>query len=949
MTIAKEVCVAGEAPGREQQHETSGEAGLRPAADPRLAVFRASGKAPEPSAARDGHGDAADAAQEGRTHPPAPDETQEKASSEAVSGTDDEAPAGTRGAAGAAPRHPAEQPAPTGAGERPAASGTAGATLRDGARAEGGGAGPGGKTESNRDPADGTSGMPVTDGTPGAGAELAETRPAAPAEPGPTAGTQTPGGGEEADEVSGGEAGGEPEEPGADSGGRDAGGEARAGTEKPSTDKDASAPGGVPSAPAAPGRDATAATTKPAATGADADEEPEPVAVATAPSDGTAESTGESTEAGATPVAQPSRRTAGSREGGLPAQADTAPEVPPAPASGAASGTASGTAPKADEKAGRAAEPEDPADRTDAADAAGRTDSAGPEDPAKDAEAGEVPKDATAGETAGSAHAPSAPRKPVVKPLVSDLPAERPGGAEEGRQGAYSGPVTFGPPGTPTRADKGRKGSAKAAEGPRGAAAPLPPAQPVPARPPAAPGTRSANGTETAEGKDRETAGPEGTRRMPVPPVPDKKPMTLLAELTNTPPPPPTLLRTVLRRVKIWTPLVVLLAVVFVIVQAVRPLPSPSLQLTAAPTYTFPGASLPQSMPWPTEGQSVAEVEGLGSLGVHGAQTPVPIASVTKVMTAYVVLHDHPLSGKENGPTITVDAQAAQEATSEDQSTAPVKKGQKFTERQMLELLLVPSGNNIARLLARWDAGTQQAFVAKMTATAKSLGMTHTTYTGASGIEESTVSTAVDQLKLARQVMKNDVFRSVVALPNVDVPGVGRIYNNNNDLVKLGVVGIKTGSSTPAGGALMWAAHRTIDGKQQLILGVVLQQRGGKSTPADCLQVALDRSQALIDSVQNGLGSATTVHKGDIVGRVDDGLGGSTPVVAAKDLKVIGWPGMRRQLVLTPVAGGIPHNAKAGTQVGTLSFGDASARTAVPVTLQSDLHSPGFGAKLTRF
>jgi D-alanyl-D-alanine carboxypeptidase len=513
--------------------------------------------------------------------------------------------------------------------------------------------------------------------------------------------------------------------------------------------------------------------------------------------------------------------------------------------------------------------------------------------------------------------------------------------------------VAFGTPGKPTRADTG---TSAPAPGTRSTAVPLPPEQPpaagaastakAPATPPAPAPAAAAGKAGALPAEQDEVVGPEGTRGMPVPPVPDQAPLKLLAELTNTPPPPQTLVRTILRRVKIWTPLVVLLALVFVIVQAVRPLPSVSLALTATPSYTFAGNPLPAAMPWPTEGQSTAEVEGLGSLGVHGAQTPVPIASVTKVMTAYVVLQDHPISGKESGPKITVDAQAAQEAKSEDESHAPVKKGQQFTERQMLQLLLIPSGNNIARLLARWDAGTQDAFVAKMTAAAKRLGMTNTTYTGASGIEETTVSTAVDQLKLAQAVMKYDVFRSVVAQPNVDIPGVGRIFNNNNDLVNVGVVGIKTGSTTPAGGALMWAAHRTVAGKEQLILGVVLEQHAG-TTVDDSLQAALQRSQRLIESVQGGLTSTTVVKKGEVIGHVSDGLGGSTPVVAAKDLTAIGWPGMKEQLSLTP-AKDLPHSAKAGTQVGTLGFGSGSARTSVPVVLQSDLSEPGFGAKLTR-
>src|SRR6184192_4418743 len=75
-----------------------------------------------------------------------------------------------------------------------------------------------------------------------------------------------------------------------------------------------------------------------------------------------------------------------------------------------------------------------------------------------------------------------------------------------------------------------------------------------------------------------------------------------------------------------------------------------------------PDVRLP--VPWPAEGQASAEVHGLGSLGDHGEQRPVPIASVTKVMTAYVVLKDHPLGPHDPGPEITVDEQAEAESAS---------------------------------------------------------------------------------------------------------------------------------------------------------------------------------------------------------------------------------------------------------------------------------------------
>ncbi|NUW04747.1 serine hydrolase, partial [Streptomyces sp. CAI 127] len=301
----------------------------------------------------------------------------------------------------------------------------------------------------------------------------------------------------------------------------------------------------------------------------------------------------------------------------------------------------------------------------------------------------------------------------------------------------------------------------------------------------------------------------ERTRQQPLPPKP---PLDLLAELTNTPPPPETPVRTAVRRVKIWTPLVLLLLIVFAIVQVMRPLPEPSLELTAKPTYTFEGGGTELS--WPGQGQSAVMVDGVGSLGSEGAQKPAPIASVAKVMTAYVILQGHPLKGDEEGEKITVDQKAEDESKRPDESTAPLTKGQELTQRQLLQLLMIPSGNNAARLLARWDAGSEDAFIDKMNDAAKELGMTGSTYTDPSGLEKTTVSTATDQLKLAQAVMRNDVFREIVDMPEVEIEGIdGKIYNNNNLLLQPGVSGIKTGSSTPAGGNLLWSANTKVDGK----------------------------------------------------------------------------------------------------------------------------------------
>ncbi|RPK77662.1 D-alanyl-D-alanine carboxypeptidase DacD precursor [Streptomyces sp. ADI97-07] len=435
----------------------------------------------------------------------------------------------------------------------------------------------------------------------------------------------------------------------------------------------------------------------------------------------------------------------------------------------------------------------------------------------------------------------------------------------------------------------------------------------------------------------------ERTRQQPMPPKP---PLDLLAELTNTPPPRQTPVRTVFRRVKIWTPLVLLLVVVFAIAQAVRPLPEPALVLSADPTYTFGGEKL--DMPWPAEGQGAVEVEGVGTIGSYGTEKSAPIASVAKIMTAYVILQGHPITGKQDGEEIVVDETAGEEANRPDESTAPIKEGQKYTQRQMLQLLMIPSGNNVARLLARWDAKTVDAFVGKMNAAAKDLGMTKSVYTDPSGLEATTRSTPADQLKLAKAVTRNDVFREIVNMPQADIPGIGKtIYNNNVILLEDGVNGIKTGSSTPAGGNLVWTADTVIDGKNRRIIGAVMGADLDGTLDAK-LQRAIQNSLKLIKAAQKGVESATVVKKGQVVGYVDNGLGGRTPVVSTKDLKAVGWGGLEVDLKMTDGGTTPAQAAEAGTVVGEVTVGTGTGKVSAPVALRSEMTEPAFGDKLTR-
>lgn len=436
--------------------------------------------------------------------------------------------------------------------------------------------------------------------------------------------------------------------------------------------------------------------------------------------------------------------------------------------------------------------------------------------------------------------------------------------------------------------------------------------------------------------------GPERTTQQPLPPKP---PLDLLAELTNTPPPPETPVRTLVRRVKIWTPLVILLVVILGVVQAMRTLPQPTLALTAKDSYTFEGGK--PDIPWPTDGQAALDVQGIGSFGSSGSGKPVPIASVAKVMTAYLILRDHPLKNGAAGPKIAIDKAAQDQSKAGQESTVDVTQGDRITQREALEGVLIASANNVARLLARWDAGSEKAFVAKMNAAAKGLGMSGTTYTDPSGLTNSTVSTAADQVKLAKAAMQQPAFREVAAMMSY-TDYKGTYHSNWNQLVgHNNVVGIKTGTTTSALGNLVFAAKQDVGGETRMVIGAVLRQPpGGRENTI--LSAALDHSDALIRAAQGALRSETVLKKGTVVGYVDDGLGGRTPVEVTEDVKAAGWAGLKVRLSFT--SGTIAHTAKAGTEVGSLTVGDGSSAGAVkvPVALRADLAEPGLGAKLTR-
>src|SRR4051812_17675180 len=231
---------------------------------------------------------------------------------------------------------------------------------------------------------------------------------------------------------------------------------------------------------------------------------------------------------------------------------------------------------------------------------------------------------------------------------------------------------------------------------------------------------------------------------------------------------------------------------------------------------------------WPRLGQG-AYVLGNGRPVVSPHERPVPIASLAKVMTAYLVLKHYPLHAGDSGRRFVVgqdDVVDTEARRREGQSIVDVRAGEQLTERDALMAILLPSANNVAVLVARQVSGSVASFVAEMNDTARELGMSHTTYTDPSGYDDGTVSTALDQLRLAQVVAKDETLAAMMATRSYWLPVAGEVTNTNTLLGHDGFVGMKTGSDRAAGGCLMFRAVWPTESGSRSLIGVVLGQRG---------------------------------------------------------------------------------------------------------------------------
>lgn len=352
-------------------------------------------------------------------------------------------------------------------------------------------------------------------------------------------------------------------------------------------------------------------------------------------------------------------------------------------------------------------------------------------------------------------------------------------------------------------------------------------------------------------------------------------------------------------------------------------LPIPALQATIADA-NLPAASQ-VDLPWPSYGQSAVGAVGYGLLASNGDSKPIPIASMAKIITAVAVLKAHPMPPSSKGETITFttkDVAIYNKYLAEGQSAVAVEAGEKLTQYQALQALLLPSANNMADALVIWAFGSMENYLAFVNPFTKTLGMENTHIADASGFSPLTVSTAKDLAKLAEIAMNQPAIAEIIAQPQADLPVAGIVYNVNNLLGSNGIVGIKTGNTDQAGGCFMFAAKRDIGNANNVtVVGVVMG--------APFRAKAMDDSLPLINATFENFKITNPIADNSEVGVIVQPNGVQVPIKIGKSIPVIAWTGQALRSEF--VANKLKTSINAGDTVGTLTLHAGNMSYDMPV------------------
>ncbi|MHC3000073.1 D-alanyl-D-alanine carboxypeptidase family protein [Microbacterium sp. HJ5] len=376
------------------------------------------------------------------------------------------------------------------------------------------------------------------------------------------------------------------------------------------------------------------------------------------------------------------------------------------------------------------------------------------------------------------------------------------------------------------------------------------------------------------------------------------------------------------------------------------PLPAPDASSHQPPVP----AGAPADLALPVEGAAAISVSGAdeylgdqasGIWATAGSGDPRPIASLTKLITALVILDAKPLAGPADpGPTITF-TKAAHDLYDKyyvlGATIVSMPTGSSMSQRDALATMLVPSASNYAEAVSTWAFGSQWAFLEATRRWLAEHGLTGTTVVEPTGISPQNTSTPADLMALARLAAADPVIADLVGKSSVRVPGHNPFANTNTLLGTSGVTGLKTGNLGAGTYNLLYTASLDVGlGEPLSVVGVML---GGSSRQSVNTDVLL-----LLDSIRAGFHEIPVATRGQELGTYTTPWGSSARLVVAGDASIFTWSDTPITVEMETTT---PKKYADGEDVGTLTWTAGPRTETVAVELRGDITPPTDWWRLT--
>ncbi|WP_159499323.1 D-alanyl-D-alanine carboxypeptidase family protein [Microbacterium sp. 18062] len=269
-----------------------------------------------------------------------------------------------------------------------------------------------------------------------------------------------------------------------------------------------------------------------------------------------------------------------------------------------------------------------------------------------------------------------------------------------------------------------------------------------------------------------------------------------------------------------------------------------------------------------------------------GTDEPRSIASITKLITALVVLDAKPLADADDaGPTITFD-KADHDLYDKyyvlGATIAAMPTGSSMSQHDALATMLIPSASNYAEAVSTWAFGSQWAFLNATRGWLDTHGLTGTTIVEPTGIDPRNTSTPGDLIAIGKLAAADPTIARLAATPSLSLPGVGAMSNTNDLLGSAGIDGLKTGNLGENSYNLLYTASLDVGAAGPLeITGVLL---GGFSR-----QSADHSVLTLLGSIRDGFHQVPLADAGQDIGAYSTLWGDTARMVIGESASILTW------------------------------------------------------------